>query len=639
MKKIDKSTFTIFVLLVLTVLSINVYAISGSGTESDPYLIQSLSDFNDFVADANYWDDYTRLETDVNLAGITYTNAPVSPDASSQFSGNFDGNGYGIVNLTINTGHLLNHYLGLFGYIDSVGVVKNLTVADCNIIGRCDSDFIGALAGFNYGTIEECCATGSLSGDDRIGGLVGNNNNGNINNCYAQISIIGDDSKIGGLVGYSYNGNISYCYSTGAVSGSADVGGLIGSGNSDTITACFWDVQTSGTFTSAGGTGKTTSEMQEESTFTDAGWDFLGETVNGTSYIWTIESGNVDYPRHSLTGTGSETDPFLIRTLADFNDFSSDDLYWASGLYTRLETDIDLAGTTYTTAVISPDISTDGGFQGTEFTGSFDGDYHKISNLTIDTAGANTDYLGLFGYTDNDAVIKNLGIENCSITGGIDSDVIGGLLGRNYGYITECYATGTLTGDRCIGGLVGMNSGWSEGNRGTISYCYATASVSTDANCIGGLVGSNSNFSITTNCYATGSVAGDNCLGGLCGCNYLEAEIVKCYSTGAVSGDSDVGGLVGRSYYGATVSNSFWDKETSGCLYYSAGGTGKTTAEMKTASTFLDAGWDFVDVWDMEEIQTYPFLRIYLDADLNRDRKVDMLDFAAFADYWLEGVE
>jgi len=62
------------------------------------------------------------------------------------------------------------------------------------------------------------------------------------------------------------------------------------------VTACFWDIQTSGQATSVGGTGKTTAEMQTASTFLEAGWDFVGETENGTEDIWWINEGK-DYPR------------------------------------------------------------------------------------------------------------------------------------------------------------------------------------------------------------------------------------------------------------------------------------------------------------------------------------------------------
>ena len=71
---------------------------------------------------------------------------------------------------------------------------------------------------------------------------------------------------------------------------------------------------------------------------------------------------------------------------------------------------------------------------------------------------------------------------------------------------------------------------------------------------------------------------------------YNSSSISNCYSTGAVSGSSSVGGLVGTNH--GSVVSSFWDVNTSGRMT-SAGGTGKTTAEMKTLTTFTSAGWDF----------------------------------------------
>jgi hypothetical protein len=106
-----------------------------------------------------------------------------------------------------------------------------------------------------------------------------------------------------------------------------------------------------------------------------------------------------------------------------------------------------------------------------------------------------------------------------------------------------------------------------------------------------------------------------------------------------------VGGLVGYNECGE-VERSFWDLETSGepnmCggQYYEATGCdpncGKTTAEMQTRSTFTEAGWDFVDIWLINEGATYPVLRQEIRSDLNGNGGVDFLDLALFATRWLE---
>jgi len=112
---------------------------------------------------------------------------------------------------------------------------------------------------------------------------------------YSTSTVDGHD-RIGGLAGENV-GAVTQCYSTGAARY-----GLVGS-NGDreyppwgTETACFWDTQTSHATWSMGGTGKTTVEMQTAKTFLSAGWDFVGETKNGTEDVWWILEGK-DYPR------------------------------------------------------------------------------------------------------------------------------------------------------------------------------------------------------------------------------------------------------------------------------------------------------------------------------------------------------
>jgi len=131
--------------------------------------------------------------------------------------------------------------------------------------------------------------------------LVGNNDTGTtVTNSYstANVSGIGDSYSAGGLVGQIEIGaTVTNSYSTGSVSGLYYVGGLIGYNSGATVTASFWDTQTSGQAISAGGTGKTTAEMQTQTTFTDAGWDFVGESTNGTEDIWRLCVDSPNYPR------------------------------------------------------------------------------------------------------------------------------------------------------------------------------------------------------------------------------------------------------------------------------------------------------------------------------------------------------
>jgi len=149
-------------------------------------------------------------------------------------------------------------------------------------------------------------------------------------------------------------------------------------------------------------------------------------------------------------------------------------------------------------------------------------------------------------------------------------------------------------------------------NWGEAGNSYSTSSVSGDGR-VGGLVGWNKNGAVS-DCYCSGSVTGNWQVAGLVGCNW--ATVRNSYSTSIVTGDEEIGGLVGRNW--DTVGNCFWDVETSQPPT-SAGGTGKTTAEMKSITTFSAGGWNIVAVanpstrnpayvWNIVDGQTYPFL-------------------------------
>ncbi|MGA2191695.1 MAG: GLUG motif-containing protein, partial [Steroidobacteraceae bacterium] len=112
------------------------------------------------------------------------------------------------------------------------------------------------------------------------------------------------------------------------------------------------------------------------------------------------------------------------------------------------------------------------------FTGTFDGLGHTISNLAINLPSASD--VGLFGYTGAGSVIQNVGLVGGSVSG---SNYVGGLVGWNNGTVSNSYATGSVNGASNVGGLVGDNGGM-------VSSSYATGSVNGASN-VGGLVGDN----------------------------------------------------------------------------------------------------------------------------------------------------
>jgi filamentous hemagglutinin family protein len=180
------------------------------------------------------------------------------------------------------------------------------------------------------------------------------------------------------------------------------------------------------------------------------------------------------------------------------------------------------------------------GTNGAQFTGEFDGLGHTISGLTINRPG--TSYVGMFGVSATNAVIRNVGLVGGSSTG---TTFTGALVGRNYGTISNSYATGSVSGSSYVGGLAGFA-------HGSISNSYATGTVTGSGNYIGGLLGGS--YGTLSNSYATGPVSGHQFVGGLTGSD--GGLLSNSYATGPVSGSNYVGGLSGY-LAGTTLSNSY----------------------------------------------------------------------------------
>ncbi len=183
----------------------------------------------------------------------------------------------------------------------------------------------------------------------------------------------------------------------------------------------------------------------------------------------------------------------------------------------------------------------------------------------------------------------------------------GGLTGNNAGNVVNSFSTGSVTGGEYYsGGLVGSS-------RGLIQGCYSTGDVLGNFY-VGGLLGNNQK-SLVLNCYSTGRVTGYLKVGGLVGIN-RDATITNSYSTGYVTGSNDyqgyyVGGLVGDNA-GGTVNQGFWDIVSSGTSQ-SDRGQGLCSWEMTFQELYIN--WDFTEIWDIEENNTYPFLRWQIEPE------------------------
>lgn len=560
------------------------------------------------------------------------------------------------------------------------------TVSDSSATGDViGGDSVGGLIGYNTGRITNCFASGTVSGGYGVAGLVGGNT-GILANCYAMGQASGDDNHVGGLVasngshglvhgcyargrtsGIQYVGGlvgankdsaqVDKCYATGEVTGNINLGGLVGRcDDPDYVQDCFWDTQTTGRSTSAAGIGKTTAQMRDPSTFLAAGWDFVGEQENGPSDFWAMPSGGgypilwsqlpepPNVPAFS-GGSGTSVDPYLLSTSTQLNSVGCNPRLIKS--HFKLTGDIDLSGTEVWMI----------GSRAHVFAGGFDGAGHAISGIALDKPDAN--YVGLFGMVDYGASIRNVRLLDVHVSG---DDYVGGLAGHNYSdNIMACSSSGGVHGHSYVGGLFGGNwgdlkrlsstavvtgeflyagglVGWNNG--GTINECFAKAVVSGYWG-MGGLVGRNDD-ALILNSFSISSVSGESSVGGMTGFQ-TDTSVVRSYAAGPVTGTgSDIGGLIGHAHSGGAPP-SFWDVNTTGQASSDGGGTGLTTHQMQTGSTFIDAGWDFVgemvngteDIWRMcVDGVSYPLLSWQFGSDFLCPDGVDFVDYCYLADRW-----
>ncbi|HUL44830.1 MAG TPA: T9SS type A sorting domain-containing protein [Bacteroidota bacterium] len=287
-------------------------------------------------------------------------------------------------------------------------------------------------------------------------------------------------------------------------------------------------------------------------------------------------------------GDGSSGNPYQIATL--------ENLYWISqnpgewNKYYIQTANIDASPTSGWDSTGWTPIGAGSGFGGT-----YDGNGHSINDLYINRPSGTI--VALFAEVIDGGIVKQLGVTNVNVTGYY---YVGGLVGLNLGVVENCYSSGNVSGSYAwIGGLIGGND-----MTGITRYSYSHTNAA-GGECVGSLTGENYHGGTIQDSYAMGNVTGTASVGGLSGTNY-QGTISNSYSTGISSGY----GLIG--YGGGTCTNSFWDTLTSGKTT-SNGGTGESTSDMKTLSTFADSGWDFTSVWEMVG-ENYPQLRTNPDS-------------------------
>lgn len=540
---------------------------AGTGVnELDPYVICNVTHLNNVRPIANTG-SFFKLGTNIDLMSLSFN--PLG-SSTTRFNGNFNGDGHVIMNWTYNNPQI---NVGFFGYSSGSFQITNLGLVNVNITA---TSSLGALVGVAEGgtnitsLISNVFATGTVTGTDFVGGLIGRklapHVNFNVVNSYFIGNVVasGTTGYGGGIVGFlgtDAGGFFQNIYSEGAVQGTATIGGLFGNlGQGKQVSNSFSRANVSSTGSVVGGlagevkTGASVNNCYVEDG-TVSGVDSVGGLVG-------LSEGTINnsISRVSVTSTGRR----------------------GGGLV---------------------GYATNGSIQNSRA--------EKTQN--VNNAGG-----GLIGETLNTNVTNSYALgrvnSNGTDVGGLIGKVSVGVSGNSQ--ISKVYATGFVnTIASGAGGLIGAIELLSNG---TVSFneVFSRSSVGTNITApnqqYGGLIGktstaTGSNMTLS-NCFASGVISGGNYVGGLIGGydNDLGAiNISNCYSAAEIRGNSTGrGGIFGRSSSTLhTIANSYWDTEVSGKAFgsgsgsYSGSAVGHTTFEMTNYANPIYTGWNFSTIW------------------------------------------
>lgn len=569
----------------------------GSGTESDPYLIENADQLNIIreAPGAHY-----ALAEDLDLSATCVWNGgrawePIGT-SSAPFTGSLNGAGHLLANLSIERPD--TDYSGLFGYV-SGGKITSIIFSGVNLLARnylgsvagyavdsridmieadgyiTGNDYVGGIAGTMHrgtiqrstvdmtlwaqgyysgliagsvssdasfiSTISTCESRGAVRGVDNVGGLVGFLSYGSVINSSSHAAVSGHN-YLGGAVGtcgWSEQGAIVRSYSTGTVVSEISgfgVFGFVGRMQSGQVYDCYWDSQSSGL--TLGGhsylTGLTTMAMKQSASYQNWNFDSLWDITEGAEYPYLRDLSVYQDP-------GNLTIAELIGSGTPEDPYlimSSDQLNIIRqnlSAHYRIHTDLDLSATL---------IWNGGrgwlplGSPAEPFTGSIDGDGKIIHGLSIMAPLSSN--IGFIGLAQN-ATISDLKLTGVSIVAEDYSGALAGVL--NYCTTIGAEVEVEHTGAGFVGGLVGLMTG------GTLESSSAKASLLARNYHIGGLLGYMQDNAQVSLCSTTGSVKGYTLVGGIVG-DLNHGTVSDSYSHAAVQATQLLGGIAGRLGWG-----------------------------------------------------------------------------------------
>ena len=616
--------------------SVNVLA--GRGTADSPYKISKYSELK-YVGRYEYAASglYFMLTQNINAYASIYDNC--NDDRSvckgfepiPAFDGTFIGNNKIIGNLNINRPD--EDSVGLFRSLEFSARITGLVIdTSSNFTGKDNWDYqrktfkptvrgkkyVGGLAGVDNGalldsvfvradvsgvtyvgglvgeksggSITRSASKGSVAGENAVGGLVGSlNKAGDANgivDCYSVSATTGTD-YVGGLVGYLNVSKVKNSFAAGYVYGTSKWGGLVGYVNNSTVTSSYYDGSLWGVKTTAAGEIRSTQQMFQQETYKN--WDFAETWKPATDSTYPCLNWHKDVIQPAsesdtsmlhMAGSGTEADPFLIKTYGDLKSIGKG-RYKLSAVY-RLVNDIDASASKnenvghYFVEGFEP-IGNDyldkksklfGPFgdrdMSRDFTGKFYGGGHAIKNLYMksDNGGATIEDRAFFakiaekGYVDSLSLVNlyseymaaafavdNWGtIDHVSIEGKLENTP-SGMVVTNRGSITNSSVKASISGNR-VGGMVVYNEG-------TVSKSSVNVSINSSSGA-GGIVLSNDSAGVISECSAKVDIVDNYQAGGIAYSSggIIENSTVSGKIVGVPDQNYNIGGAVGEAYKG-----------------------------------------------------------------------------------------
>lgn len=364
-------------------------------------------------------------------------------------------------------------------------------------------------------------------------------------------------------------------------------------------------------------------------------WSIDVDELTGGECVMIIAQTEGKMPSYVITATvgytgeGTEESPYIVSTADDLHNITE------SGYY-KLANDIDVSGWI-------EENNAEGGWSpiggiGPALAITLDGDGHTVSGLRCDAGYTHT---GLFAKIAKDGIVKNLKIELADGNVYTESNSFGAIVGLNKGIISNCEVIGTVSDGLNIGGIAGENMGTIErchtagsissattsasvggicGNvsTGNITDCYSDMAVITTATSSygGGIAGKN-NGSITK-CYAAGNIEG-NYIGGIVGYNTgADAAISECFALNREVTAENVGTRVLGGFSSNSKAPGMDNYATENMVVSVNGrpqtiyddpmnGTSMTESALKGKTAYESAGWDFTNVWKINEGTSWPY--------------------------------